>query len=42
MKRPVAFYSEGVKLQGDIYLLDDLRDGERGAQGLSCVTATRG
>jgi fermentation-respiration switch protein FrsA (DUF1100 family) len=36
MKRPVAFYSEGVKLQGDIYLPDDLRDGERRAGIVLC------
>jgi pimeloyl-ACP methyl ester carboxylesterase len=36
MKRPVVFYSEGVKLQGDIYLPDDLRDGERRAGIVLC------
>lgn len=29
MKRPVTFYSEGVKLVGDVYTPDDLRPGER-------------
>ena len=29
MKRPVTFYSEGVKLVGDVYAPDDLRPGER-------------
>jgi hypothetical protein len=24
MKRPVSFYSEGVKLVGDVYVPDDL------------------
>ena len=29
MERPVNFYSEGVKLAGDLFLPDDLRPGER-------------
>ena len=29
MKRPVTFYSEGVKLVGDVYAPNDLRPGER-------------
>ena len=29
MKRPVTFYSEGVKLLGDVYAPGDLRPGER-------------
>jgi uncharacterized protein len=36
MKRAVVFCSEGVKLQGDIYLPDDLREGERRAGIVLC------
>jgi hypothetical protein len=36
MKRPVEFYSEGVKLRGDIYLPDDLQAGERRAGIVLC------
>ncbi|MEQ9640322.1 MAG: alpha/beta fold hydrolase [Alphaproteobacteria bacterium] len=28
MKRNISFYSEGVKLDGDLYLPDDMKDGE--------------
>ena len=36
MKRPVEFYSEGIKLQGDVYAPDDLRPGEQRAAVLLC------
>jgi len=36
MKRPVTFYSEGVKLVGDVYAPDDLRPGERRAGIVLC------
>jgi fermentation-respiration switch protein FrsA (DUF1100 family) len=36
MKRSVTFYSEGVKLLGDLYLPDDLRPGERRAGVVLC------
>jgi dipeptidyl aminopeptidase/acylaminoacyl peptidase len=36
MKRPVTFYSEGVRLGGDVYLPDDLRPGERRAGIVLC------
>ena len=36
MKRPVEFYSEGLKLQGDVYAPDDLRPGEQRAAALLC------
>jgi len=36
MKRPVTFYSEGVKLAGDVYAPDDLRPGERRAGIVLC------
>ena len=29
MKKPVSFYSEGVKLDGDLYFPEDIGDGER-------------
>jgi fermentation-respiration switch protein FrsA (DUF1100 family) len=36
MKQPVSFYSEGVKLDGDLYLPDDLAPGERRAGVVLC------
>ena len=36
MKRPVEFYSEGFKLQGDIYTPDDLPSGEKRSAVLLC------
>jgi hypothetical protein len=36
MKRPIEFYSEGVKLRGDIYLPDDLQAGEKRAGIVLC------
>lgn len=36
MKQPVSFYSEGVKLDGDLYLPDDLEPGERRAGVVLC------
>jgi dipeptidyl aminopeptidase/acylaminoacyl peptidase len=36
MKRPVEFYSEGFKLQGDVYTPDDLTPGEQRAAVLLC------
>jgi fermentation-respiration switch protein FrsA (DUF1100 family) len=36
MKQPVAFYSEGVRLVGDVYYPDDLRPGERRAGIVLC------
>jgi uncharacterized protein len=36
MKRPVVFYSEGVRLRGDIYVPDDLRQGEKRAGIVLC------
>ena len=36
MKRPVEFYSEGFKLQGDVYTPDDLSSGEQRAAVLLC------
>jgi hypothetical protein len=36
MKRPVTFYSEGVKLVGDVYAPDDLRPGERRGGKVLC------
>ncbi|HEU4371224.1 MAG TPA: alpha/beta fold hydrolase [Methylomirabilota bacterium] len=36
MKRPVTFYSEGVKLVGDVYLPDDLAPGQRRAGVVLC------
>ncbi|MFQ6029674.1 MAG: alpha/beta hydrolase [Dehalococcoidia bacterium] len=36
MKRAVEFYSEGLKLQGDVYTPDDLSGGERRAAILLC------
>jgi fermentation-respiration switch protein FrsA (DUF1100 family) len=36
MKRPVEFYSEGVKLRGDLYVPDDLREGEKRAGVVLC------
>jgi uncharacterized protein len=36
MKRPVVFYSEGVELRGDIYVPDDLREGEKRAGIVLC------
>ena len=29
MRRSITFYSEGFKLDGDLFLPDDLRSGER-------------
>jgi len=29
MRRSITFYSEGFKLDGDLFLLDDLRSGDR-------------
>ena len=29
MRRSITFYSEGFKLDGDLFLADDLRSGER-------------
>ena len=36
MKRPVSFYSEGVRLVGDVYCPDDLRSGEQRAGIVLC------
>jgi len=36
MKRPVVFYSEGIKLSGDVYLPDGLRAGEKHAGIVLC------
>lgn len=36
MKKPVSFFSEGVKLVGDLYLPDDLKSGERRAGIVLC------
>jgi hypothetical protein len=36
MGRPVIFYSEGVKLAGDLFLPDDLRPGEKRAGIVLC------
>jgi uncharacterized protein len=36
VKKPVSFYSEGVRLVGDVYLPDDLRPGERRAGVVLC------
>jgi fermentation-respiration switch protein FrsA (DUF1100 family) len=36
VKRPVEFYSEGFKLQGDLYFPDDLSVGEQRAAVLLC------
>ena len=36
MAKPVNFYSEGVKLAGDLFLPDDLRPGERRAGIVRC------
>jgi uncharacterized protein len=36
MARPVSFYSEGVKLAGDLFLPDDLRPGEKRAGIVLC------
>ena len=38
MKKNISFYSEGVKLDGDIYYPDDLKDGE--APGSCSATDT--
>ena len=29
MKKNISFYSESVKLDGDLYYPDDMKDGER-------------
>ena len=36
MKRAIEFYSEGVKLQGDVYVPDDLAPGETRSAILLC------
>jgi len=36
MEKPVGFYSEGVRLAGDLYLPDNLRSGERRAGIVLC------
>lgn len=36
IKHPIAFYSEGVKLYGDVYLPDDLPEGDRRAGVVLC------
>jgi dipeptidyl aminopeptidase/acylaminoacyl peptidase len=36
MRKPIVFYSEGVRLAGDIYLPDDVRSGERRAGIVLC------
>lgn len=36
MRQPVSFYSEGVKLDGDLFLPDDLKPGERRAGIVLC------
>ena len=36
MQKPVTFYSEGVKLVGDVYLPEDLKPGERRAGIVLC------
>ena len=36
MPKPVTFYSEGVKLVGDVYLPDDIKPGERRAGIVLC------
>ena len=36
MRRPVEFYSEGVKLRGDVYIPDDLQAGDKRAGIVLC------
>ena len=36
MPKPVTFYSEGVKLVGDVYLPEDIKPGERRAGVVLC------
>jgi hypothetical protein len=36
MPKPVTFYSEGIKLAGDVYLPEDIKPGERRAGILLC------
>jgi dipeptidyl aminopeptidase/acylaminoacyl peptidase len=36
MPKPVSFYSEGIKLAGDVYLPEDLKPGERRAGIVLC------
>ncbi len=36
MKRPVSFYSEGMKLDGDLFLPDDIAAGEKRAGIVLC------
>ena len=36
MAKPVSFYSEGVRLAGDLFLPDDLRPGEKRAGIVLC------
>jgi hypothetical protein len=36
MRKPVSFFSQGVKLVGDLYLPDDLARGEKRAAVLLC------
>jgi dienelactone hydrolase len=36
MRKPVTFYSEGVKLAGDLYLPDDMAMGEKRAGIVLC------
>jgi predicted alpha/beta hydrolase len=36
MLKPVTFYSEGVKLAGDLFLLADIKPGERRAGIVLC------
>ena len=38
MLKPVTFYSEGIKLAGDLFLPADIKPGERRA-GIVCATA---
>jgi hypothetical protein len=36
MRKPVSFFSQGVKLVGDLYLPDDLARGEKRAAMVLC------
>jgi uncharacterized protein len=36
MAKPVSFYSEGIRLAGDLFLPDDLRPGEKRAGIVLC------
>jgi dienelactone hydrolase len=36
MRKPIEFYSEGVRLDGDLFLPDDMKDGEKRAGVVLC------